>query len=64
MGFRTMDFCSQVRRKDGALWATDLLLINEQSRFIPNPQLDDTNWEIAQRARELLHQGANEQTKL
>ncbi len=54
MGFRTMDFCSQVRRKDGALWATDLLFISKRSRFLPEAQLDETNWEITKRARELL----------
>lgn len=63
MGFRTLDFCSQVRRKDGTLWATDLLFINNRSNLAPDPQLDETNWEITKRARELLQQGSNEHTK-
>jgi FkbM family methyltransferase len=58
MGFRTMDFCSQVRRKDGALWATDLLFISNRSRFLPDPQLDDTNWEITNRSSTLLRHGS------
>jgi hypothetical protein len=64
MGFRTMDFCSQVRRKEGALWATDLLFISNRSRFLPDPQLVETNWEITNRSTELLRQGVNEQTEL
>jgi hypothetical protein len=56
MGFQTMDFCSQVRRKDGALWATDLLFINKSSRFLPDALLNEANWEITHRARELLQQ--------
>lgn len=56
VGFRTFDFCSQIRRKDGTLWATDLLFINHQSTFVPNAQLDETNWEITTRARERLQE--------
>ena len=62
-GFRTMDFCSHIRRTDGALLQTDLLFINKQSRFLPQAQLNDTNWELTKRARELLQQGVNEQTE-
>ena len=58
MGFRTMDFCSQVRRKDGSLWATDLLFINRLSSFVPNAQLDESNWELTNKARELLIEGS------
>ncbi len=58
IGFRTMDFCSQVRRKDGSLWATDLLFVSKSSRFLPQAQLDETNWEITKQAQELLQQGA------
>lgn len=53
MGFRTMDFCSQVRRKDGSLWATDLLFVSTRSRFLPTSQLDETNWEITKHTQEL-----------
>ncbi len=58
LGFRTMDFCSQVRRKDGSLWATDLLFISNNSRFLPEAQLDKTNWEITKQAQELLQKGS------
>ncbi len=58
MGFRAMDFCSQVRRKDGSLWATDLLFVSKGSQYLPDAQLDETNWEITKQARELLQQGA------
>lgn len=57
MGFRTFDFCSQIRRKDGTLWATDLLFINNQSPLLPEGQLDESNWEITKRARERLQEG-------
>jgi FkbM family methyltransferase len=63
MGFRAMDFCSQVRRKDGSLWATDFLFVSTRSSFLPNPQLDETNWEITKGAHELLQQGVNGQTE-
>jgi FkbM family methyltransferase len=43
-GFRLLDICSQVRRKDGALWQTDLLFINQKSQFLPKPRLDRQNW--------------------
>ena len=58
MGFRILDFCSQVRRKDGTLWATDLLFINNHSPFVPAAQLDESNWEITNTARELLQEGS------
>lgn len=60
-GFRTMDFCSQVRRKDGSLWATDLLFVSKNSQYLPQARLDETNWEITQQARERLQQ-ASERT--
>ncbi len=63
MGFRTMDFCSQVRRKDGSLWATDLLFVSNRSPFLPTAQLDETNWEITIRARQLLEQGSEKSTQ-
>lgn len=43
-GFRLLDFCSQIRRKDGALWQTDLLFIHNASKFIPPAELDESNW--------------------
>lgn len=42
--FRLLDFCSQIRRKDGGLWQTDLLFIKNTSAFIPKPSLDSHNW--------------------
>jgi FkbM family methyltransferase len=36
-GFRLLDFCSQIRKHDGALWQTDLLFIHEGSKYIPAP---------------------------
>lgn len=43
-GFRLLDFCSQIRRKDTALWQTDLLFISGDSAFIPRPELNSENW--------------------
>lgn len=43
-GFRLLDFCSHIRRHDGALWQTDLLFIHNYSRFMPKPELDAHNW--------------------
>jgi len=43
-GFRLLDFCSQVRRKDGVLWQTDLMFVNQRSRFVPVPELNEQNW--------------------
>jgi len=39
-GFRLLDFCSQIRRKDGVLWQTDLIFVNQGSRFVPAPELN------------------------
>ena len=58
-GFRTIDFCSQVRRKDGTLWAADLLFVSIGSRFLPHAQLDETNWEITNLASKRLQQGSD-----
>ena len=38
-GFRLLDFCSDSRRNDGALWQTDLLFIRSNSEFLPKPIL-------------------------
>lgn len=42
--FMLFDFCSQIRRRDGALWQTDLLFIKNGSQFVPKPLLDSDNW--------------------
>ena len=39
--FRLLDFCSQIRRKDGVLWQTDLLFVNSSSQFLPKASLDN-----------------------
>ncbi len=44
INFRLLDFCSQYRRKDGALWQTDLLFIKNDSKFIPAATLNSENW--------------------
>jgi FkbM family methyltransferase len=38
-GFYLLDFCSQTRRKDKALWQTDLMFISNTSAFRPKPTL-------------------------
>lgn len=43
-GFRLLDFCSQTRRTDNALWQTDLLFIRNSSALMPKPRIDPTNW--------------------
>lgn len=43
-GFRPVDFCSQIRRLDGALWQTDMLFIRSTSEFFPSARLDEVNW--------------------
>jgi FkbM family methyltransferase len=43
-GFRLFDFCSQIRRKDGVLWQTDLLFLREDSSILPEPSLTHENW--------------------
>ena len=42
-GFRLLDFCSQIRRHDKALWQTDLLFIKSDSDLLPAPYLDLAN---------------------
>lgn len=42
--FRLLDFCSQIRRKDGALWQMDLLFINNSSNYLPRADLTEENW--------------------
>ena len=43
-GFRLFDFCSQLRRKDGVLWQTDLLFLRADSPVLPKPELTRENW--------------------
>lgn len=43
-GFRLFDFCSQVRRKDGVLWQTDLLFLRHNSPILPDATLTRDNW--------------------
>ena len=42
--YRLVDFCSQIRRLDGALWQTDLLFIRKNSPYLPSEQLSKENW--------------------
>jgi len=43
-GLRLADFCSQIRRRDGVLWATDLLFIRADSGLLPAAELTSENW--------------------
>ena len=38
--FTLLDFCSQIRRNDGALWQSDLLFVNKSSPLVPKAGLD------------------------
>lgn len=42
--FKLVDFCSQIRRKDGVLWQSDLLFIRTDSPYMPQPVLTTENW--------------------
>ncbi len=42
--YRLLDLCSQIRRKDGSLWQTDLLFIHNNSPLVPAAELDESNW--------------------
>lgn len=42
--FRLLDFCSQTRRRDKALWQTDLLFIRSDSPYLPIPENNRDNW--------------------
>lgn len=42
--FRLLDFCSQTRRRDKALWQTDLLFIRSDSPYLPIPENNPDNW--------------------
>jgi FkbM family methyltransferase len=43
-GFQLFDFCSQVRRRDGVLWQTDLLFVRAGSELLPKAELTPENW--------------------
>jgi len=43
-GFRLFDFCSQIRRRDGVLWQTDLMCIREASELLPAAELTHETW--------------------
>lgn len=42
--FCLLDFCSQTRRRDKALWQTDLLFIKNDSPYLPIPENNPDNW--------------------
>jgi FkbM family methyltransferase len=42
--FRVVDICSQLRRKDGALWQSDLLFLRNASPLLPESELTSENW--------------------
>ena len=43
-GFKLFDFCSQIRRKDGVLWQTDLMWIRDDSKIDIPAELNEKNW--------------------
>ena len=43
-GFQLFDFCTFLRRKDGALWQVDLIFLNKHSNMIPSVSLTQENW--------------------
>ncbi|HEY1600605.1 MAG TPA: FkbM family methyltransferase [Pirellulales bacterium] len=43
-GFRLLDICSLIRRRDGALWQTDLLFLRCDSQLLPSNSLDTSTW--------------------
>lgn len=42
--FKVFDFCSQIRRKDGVLWQTDLLFVRNGSGIRIPLELNKDNW--------------------
>lgn len=42
--FCVFDFCDQIRRKDGTLWQTDLVFINNRCDLYIDPQLTEKTW--------------------
>lgn len=43
-GFKLFDFCSQIRRKDGVLWQTDLMWIRDDGAIHVPAELNKENW--------------------
>ena len=43
-GFKLFDFCSQIRRKDGVLWQTDLMWIRDDGKIEIPAELNEQNW--------------------
>lgn len=43
-GFSVFDFCSQIRRRDGVLWQTDLLFLRSDGSVRINPTLTHETW--------------------
>ena len=43
-GFRLVDVCGEIRRRDGVLWQADLLFLRTTSRLMPAPGLTEDNW--------------------
>jgi hypothetical protein len=43
-GFRLVDVCGEIRRRDGVLWQVDLLFLRTTSRLLPAPGLTEENW--------------------
>lgn len=43
-GYQLFDFCSQIRRRDGVLWQTDLLFTRTGGSIRIDPRLTPENW--------------------
>jgi FkbM family methyltransferase len=43
-GFRLVDVCGEIRRRDGVLWQADLLFLRTTSRLMPAAGLTEDNW--------------------
>lgn len=43
-GFRLLDVCSLIRRKDNAVWQADLLFVSNTSALVPGATIDEKNW--------------------
>lgn len=43
-GFTLFDFCSQIRRRDGVLWQTDLMFVRKAAVPGIEPELTRDNW--------------------
>ncbi len=43
-GFRLFDICGRSRRRDGALWQTDLIFLREDAKILPQAALTAATW--------------------